>query len=122
MIILLNVAGGGAIGAILRYLITNYYKFYCPNFPIGTLFVNFVGSFIIGILVHSLEKQGTNIVFIKHFIIIGLLGSFTTFSAFSLETIQLINDKKIFLSLIYIFLSIFLCILGAFFGYLINRV
>ena len=122
MIILLNVAGGGAIGAILRYLITNYYKFYFPNFPIGTLFVNFVGSFIIGILVHSLEKQGTNIVFIKHFIIIGLLGSFTTFSAFSLETIQLINDKKIFLSLIYIFLSIFLCILGAFFGYLINRV
>ena len=122
MIILLNVAGGGAIGAILRYLITNYYKFYFPNFPIGTLFVNFVGSFIIGILVHSLEKQGTNIVFIKHFIIIGLLGSVTTFSAFSLETIQLINDKKIFLSLIYIFLSIFLCILGAFFGYLINRV
>jgi len=122
LIILLNVAGGGAIGAILRYLITNYYKFYFPNFPIGTLFVNFVGSFIIGILVHSLEKQGTNIVFIKHFIIIGLLGSFTTFSAFSLETIQLINDKKIFLSLIYIFLSIFLCILGAFFGYLINRV
>ena len=122
MINLLYVASGGAIGAVLRYLISNFYKYYFPNFPIGTLFINFLGSFLIGVLATSFESNEVSSIFIKYFIIIGILGSFTTFSAFSIESVQLINDKKILLSLFYIFISIFLCISGAFFGYNINKI
>ena len=122
MINLFYVASGGAVGAVLRYLTSNFYKFYFPNFPIGTLFINFIGSFLIGILASNLESRGTSYIFITYFLIIGILGSFTTFSTFSLETIQLVNDKKLFLSLVYIFLSISLCILGAFFGFNINKI
>ena len=122
MIKLIYVASGGAVGAVLRYLTSNFYKFYFPNFPIGTLFINFLGSFLIGILASHLETKGTSYLFIKYFLIIGILGSFTTFSTFSLEAIQLINDKKLFLLFIYIFLSISLCIFGAFFGLNINKI
>ena len=122
MIKLIYVASGGAVGAVLRYLTSNFYKFYFPNFPIGTLFINFIGSFLVGILASNLESRGTSDIFIKYFLIIGILGSFTTFSTFSLETIQLANDKKLFLSLVYIFLSISLCIFGAFFGFNINKI
>tara|TARA_B100001750_G_C15112347_1_gene400771 strand:+ start:124 stop:492 length:369 start_codon:yes stop_codon:yes gene_type:complete len=119
---LFYVAFGGAIGAVLRFSISNFYKIYFPNFPIGTLFINFFGSFLIGILASSLENQGSSTIFVKYFLIIGVLGSFTTFSTFSLESIELINDKKIFLVSIYIFLSVFLCILGAYIGYFMNRI
>ena len=122
MINLIYVASGGAVGAVLRYLTSNFFRFYFPNFPIGTLFINFIGSFLIGILASNLESRGASYIFIKYFLIIGILGSFTTFSTFSLETIQLVNDKKLFLSLVYIFLSISLCILGAFFGFNINKI
>ena len=122
MINLIYVASGGAVGAVIRYLTSNFYRFYFPNFPIGTLFINFIGSFLIGILASNLESRGTSYIFIKYFLIIGILGSFTTFSTFSLETIQLVNDKKLFLSLVYILLSISLCIFGAFFGFNINKI
>ena len=58
---MIYVASGGAIGAVLRYLTSSFYKFYFPNFPIGTLFVNFLGCFLIGILASNLEKQGTSL-------------------------------------------------------------
>ncbi len=122
MINLVYVASGGALGAVLRHLTSIFFRFYFPNFPIGTLFINFLGSFLIGILASNLENKGVSVVFIKYFLIIGILGSFTTFSTFSLETIQLINDKKLFLSLIYISLSISLCIFGAIIGFNINKI
>ena len=102
MINLFYVASGGSIGAVLRYLTSNLFRFYFPNFPFGTLFINFLGSFLIGILASNLENKGTSYLFIRYFLIIGILGSFTTFSTFSLEAIQLINDKKLFLSFVYI--------------------
>ena len=91
---ILLIAVGGAIGATLRFLTTNYIKYIFPGFPIGTLIVNIVGSFIIGFLISYFENKSLSTNFIKYFIIIGVLGSFTTFSTFSFEVIDLINNKR----------------------------
>ena len=122
MINLIFVATGGATGAILRYILTNLSKTIFTSSIYGTLTVNIIGCFLIGYLVTSDFSKNINENFVKFFLIIGLLGSFTTFSAFSLETIQLFDDKKYALSLIYILASIILCILGAGLGYYYNKV
>ena len=119
---LIWVATGGAIGASLRYLSSITIKFIYPSFPFGTLFVNVLGSFIIGLLMNYLENRNVPENFIRYFIIIGLLGSYTTFSTFSFEVIDLVNNKKIFISLIYILLSVSSCLFFAFLGYNINKI
>ena len=119
---LIWVAAGGAIGACLRYLSSITIKFIYPSFHFGTLFVNVLGSFIIGLLMNYLENRNVPENFIRYFIIIGLLGSYTTFSAFSFEVIDLLNNRKIFISLIYILLSVSSCLFFAFLGYNINKI
>ena len=88
------VAGGGAIGASSRYFFSLIYKYYFPQFPFGTLIINFIGSLLIGVLVNNIDQKESLTPLIKYFLIIGFLGSFTTFSTFSLEAIEMINDKK----------------------------
>ena len=111
------IATGVALGAILRFLISNNIKYNFYNIPIGTIIVNILGSFFIGLIVGYLETKQASEIFLKYFLIIGLLGSFTTFSAFSIEVIELFKNEKIFLSLIYIAASVFLSIMAAYFGY-----
>ena len=115
-IYLIYVAGGGALGASLRFFISSICKVYFPYFPIGTLIVNIIGSFFIGLLANFLNSREISELFIKYFVIIGFLGSFTTFSAFSIETIELIKEGKISLSLLYVLLSFILSIFAAFIG------
>ena len=115
------MAGGGAIGASLRFFISSICKIYFPYFPVGTLIVNIIGSFFIGLLANYLNSKEVSELFFKYFVIIGLLGSFTTFSAFSIETIDLIKEGKISLSLIYILLSFALTISAAFLGLSLNK-
>ena len=116
------VACGGAIGTTLRYFISNFFKFFYPNVPLSTLFVNIAGSFFIGLLMSFLHNSETSQNFIKYFIIIGLLGSFTTFSTFSYEIIELFNNKKIILPTFYICISVSTCIFFCFIGYNINKI
>ena len=97
------VATGGASGAVLRFLLTNISKSLFATSIYGTLSVNILGSFLIGYLITSNILNSFSEDFIKFFLIIGLLGSFTTFSAFSYESLSLIMEKKIFVSIIYIF-------------------
>tara|TARA_A100001015_G_scaffold310122_1_gene410883 strand:+ start:294 stop:650 length:357 start_codon:yes stop_codon:yes gene_type:complete len=115
------VATGGALGAVLRYILTNFSKSIFLSSIYGTFSVNIVGSFLIGYFITS--DFGTNLSdnFIKFFLIIGVLGSFTTFSAFSYEVVDLINSKKYIISFVYIFISIFICILSAYLGTLLNK-
>ena len=115
------VATGGATGAILRFFLTNLSKYLFASNVYGTLSVNILGSFLIGYLITSNILRNFSEDFIKFFLIVGLLGSFTTFSAFSYEVLSLIMEKKIFVSLTYIFFSISVCILSAYLGIIVNK-
>ena len=115
------MAAGGATGAVLRYILTNLCKALFTSSIYGTLSVNILGSFLIGYLISSEYVKNLSQDFVMFFLIIGLLGSFTTFSAFSYEVVSLINSKKIHISFLYIFISIFFCILFAYLGMLINK-
>jgi len=108
---LLQVAIGGAIGASARYL-TNVgaMRLIGPGFPWGTLAVNILGSFLMGVLVVFLaHKDATRL---APFMVTGILGGFTTFSAFSLDVMTLIERGQINLALFYGFASVLLS-LGA---------
>jgi len=117
------VALGGSIGASTRYFFYLVSKnlLSTSNLFINTLIVNIIGSFLIGYLIVLLENKSLSQDFIKYFFIIGVLGSFTTFSAFSLETIDLIVNKKILIAFFYIFSSLFLCLLFTFVGLNFNK-
>ena len=118
---LILVATGGALGAVLRYLLTNISKTLFVPSIYGTISVNIIGSFLIGYFITSDFGNNLSENFIKFFLIIGLLGSFTTFSAFSYEVVELINSKKYISSFTYIFISIFICIMSAYLGTLLNK-
>ena len=115
------VASGGALGAISRYLLTNLSNTLFVSSIYGTISVNIAGSFLIGYFITSDIGNKLSENFINFFLIIGLLGSFTTFSAFSFEVLDLINQKKYVTSITYIFISIFLCIISAYLGTLLNK-
>ena len=118
---LILVAAGGALGSVLRYLLTNICKTFFVSSIYGTISVNIIGSFLIGYLITSDFGYNLSENFIKFFLIIGLLGSFTTFSAFSFEVLELINSKKYVSSFTYIFISIFMCVIFAYLGTLLNK-
>ena len=118
---ILYIAFGGAIGSVLRFGISNFFKFYYPSFPLGTLFVNIFGSFFVGLFVGYLNNKGVAEYLIRYFLIIGVLGSFTTFSAFSTDAIELFKQDRMYLSLIYIIISVFLSIFAAYFGFIVIK-
>ncbi|MFU8881756.1 MAG: fluoride efflux transporter CrcB [Rhodobacterales bacterium] len=104
---LLQVALGGAIGAAARYLtFVGAIRFFGAGFPWGTLVVNVVGSFLMGVLVVVLaQRDATRL---APFLITGLLGGFTTFSAFSLDAMALYDKGETMLAAFYIGASVIL--------------
>ena len=88
---ILLVGAGGFIGSVLRYLVSGYVQqsTHRLDFPFGTLTVNVVGCFVIGLLAQFGQTYGTFSNESRSFLVIGLLGGFTTFSSFGNDTFQL---------------------------------
>lgn len=110
----LFIAMGGAIGACLRYFITQEsIKLFGKGFPVGTLAVNIIGSFALGCLYMWIEQEQREISdSIRFFAGVGILGALTTFSTFSYETVMLLQDSDYLKALINVVLNIGLCIVG----------
>ncbi|MCH4166176.1 MAG: fluoride efflux transporter CrcB [Megasphaera sp.] len=99
---ILAVAVGGGIGAALRYIITCIANLHGGiTFPYGTVLVNVVGSFTIGLLMMYFQSRLELSPLIKLFIITGILGGFTTFSTFNMELLTFIRASQAGLALLY---------------------
>ncbi len=123
---LLYVALGGALGASGRYLLGGVaLRVMGPGYPWGTLVVNVLGGLLMGLLVGWLAFKGSAMVGgaanLRLFLGVGVLGGFTTFSAFSLEAIRMIETKAYGLAAGYISASVALSILALFIGLIIAR-
>jgi len=117
MQILLSIASGGAIGAVARYILSkNIDSLSGNNFPYGILICNILGSVVLGFLYAYISKDSFFSANVKPFIEIGVLGSFTTFSAFSLEAYLMIEKGNYSTAAIFIILSVFLSITGLVLG------
>ncbi|MBL7701347.1 MAG: fluoride efflux transporter CrcB [Ferruginibacter sp.] len=112
---ILLVGLGGGIGSVLRYAATLLVGF--KKFPYATLSVNIIGSFIIGVVLAMSMKEDNFAGNWKLFLATGICGGFTTFSAFSMENMQLLQSGKTGVAFLYIILSVVLGIAATFAGY-----
>ena len=87
---MINVGLGAAIGAVIRYIITAWWKKLKIDWPLATLFINITGSFLLGILTKNFAGNSSVMLLFG----IGLLGGYTTFSTFNVELISMINEKR----------------------------
>lgn len=115
------VALGGALGAALRYgVVIATVRIMGTGFPMGTMIVNIAGSFLMGIAAILLLQRGQGTAFVS-FMMVGVLGGFTTFSAFSLDAINLIEKGRMTAAAAYVFGSVGLSILALFLGLILAR-
>ena len=107
----LAVACGGALGAVGRYLISSYMQTVAGNaFPWGTLTVNVLGCAILGALVTVLANVWSPTQEIRAFLTVGMMGALTTFSAFSLEVVLMIERAQWVMAAGYVAASVILCV------------
>lgn len=118
----LLVSAGAAIGGALRYGISSYIQRHIfVIFPYGTLFVNVVGSFILGIIMFYLNEKELIGNDFRLFLSVGFCGGFTTFSTFSYETLNLFRDSEFGLAIYNVLLNVILCLVGIYLAYLISK-
>lgn len=116
------IAVGGALGALSRYWVVGLVsRLFERSFPYGTLAVNILGSFLIGVgyifIVERLQVASE-----WHAILmVGFIGAFTTFSTFSLETVSLMQEGRLMAALTYIFSSVLVCLLATVAGIFLAR-
>ena len=119
---LIYIAIGGAIGAVLRFTLSNgIYAWLGRGFPWGTLVVNVFGSLLMGLLyVFFVERMSVSVE-MRSLILVGLLGAFTTFSTFSIETLNLIESGDLIPAGINMFVSVFCCVAACWLGLILGR-
>lgn len=121
MMHLLAVALGGALGSMLRFWISGLLNSSDTKLPIGTLSINVVGSFLMGIAFVLIVEKARLSPELRPLLMTGLLGGFTTFSTFSLEAVTLLNEGHTGAALIYVLLSVILCITALYVGLWFTR-
>jgi len=119
---LLAIAAGGAVGAVLRYGLSQaVYNVLGRGFPYGTLVVNVLGSLCMGFLFVFLIERTTLDVLWRAALLVGVLGAFTTFSTFSMETLNLLEEGAWSLAALNVLMSVTLCIGAAWAGVTLAR-
>ncbi len=113
---------GGAVGAGARHLVGRAaLAIWGPGFPVGTLLVNVVGGFAMGLLAAWLASRASGDEALRYLLGVGVLGGFTTFSAFSLETASMLQRGELATALFYILASVVLSIGALFAGLQVSR-
>lgn len=110
------VGAGGALGSMLRYGVTLLFAALGWSGNLATMAVNIIGSFAIGLLSGSVQNSAWLLL-----LTVGLCGGFTTFSTFSIQSVRLIQEGRIWAGLSYILLSVIICVLMAAAGYWLGK-
>jgi fluoride exporter len=114
---ILWVGLGGAAGSIARYLVHKYLSQLYPHlFPVGTFVVNILGCFLIGLFYGLARKHEYFTPDLRILLMAGLCGGFTTFSAFTLEGMQLLHQQKFLIFTLYFGLSVLIGLIATFTG------
>jgi fluoride exporter len=117
MKVILLVGTGGFIGSISRYLVSQLMqKTFETTFPLGTMAVNIIGSFLIGIIYALSEQSEILSAEWRVFLAVGFCGGFTTFSSFAYENFAMLNVQQFLFSALYIGLSLILGLLAVYLG------
>ena len=124
MLAYLWIAIGGALGSVSRYWINGVVSQRFETFPAGTLVINVIGSFIIGVFgaltIPEGKMSSDGRLFATQFVMIGICGGFTTFSSFSLQTLNLLRDREWLYAGGNVLLSVALCLVATWLGYLLG--
>ncbi len=122
MLQLIAIAAGGAVGAVFRFWVSSgVYQLLGRGFPYGTLAVNVIGSLAMGFLYVLFVERLSASPELRGALLIGFLGAFTTFSTFSIETLNLIEQADLLKAGLNMLLSVSACIVACWFGLVIGR-
>ncbi|HRE09247.1 MAG TPA: fluoride efflux transporter CrcB [Ignavibacteria bacterium] len=113
---ILYIGIGGFLGAVSRYMLSRYVNNLLPAFPFGTLVVNIIGSFVLGFIIYSVSAGKSISPEMRDFITIGMLGGFTTMSAFAYESFRMIELNQMMLFALNIALNVILCVAAVYAG------
>ena len=109
----LAVAIGGALGSVARYALSSWiFDITSHKFPYATLIVNVAGSFVMGILFVLIVERAALPAEMRSLLMIGFIGAFTTFSAFSLDALGLWQNGHVLMSVIYMITTVILCLVA----------
>jgi CrcB protein len=115
------IAVGGALGSVARYGCSNLIaNMFGQTFPLGTLVINVLGSFVIGFFATLTGPDGRVLVSgdVRQFVMVGICGGYTTFSSFSFQTLTLAQDGEFFRAGLNVVASVMLCLLSVWLGFI----